>query len=348
VEIVLVMNNADARELVCPLDDPRLRVLAIEKNLGQAAAANAGAAAARGDRFVFTDHDVVFCDGWLDAVQRLHERTDAAGATGVRVANPHTLRVLDFGIGFSRMNAPHPHMDQRLDSPLVSTERSVQAMCSSGLTMDRAVFEQLGGFDEELGNFYADIDLCLRLKDLGRGCRVAPDALAYHFGGDFSHIGRSYKAGFLKSDVKAWFRAKNYARIAVDMERYYDESWRHLLACGASLETEYVGCSLMNVADPAWYVGVLSQYTRVIDVAYLPSGNRDASAESLYDALGYDYLKLRFPIAYFVDRFVSVGGNGLWWQQRAGRSDIAVDRNGNVMPVAQLLATDTASSSSRR
>jgi GT2 family glycosyltransferase len=338
VEILVLMNNADRREIELDFPDPRIRVVRIEENLGYARAANAGAAAARGEYLVFTDHDVVFSDGWLTEVQKLHFHSSAVGATGCRVLNPHSYRVLDFGIGFTRYNCPHPHLDQLPGSPLVVHDRRVQAMCTGGLMIERAIFERLGGFDTDLGNFYTDIDLCLRLKDLDRECWVAADANLYHFGGDFSQVHRQYKAGFLKSDVKAYFAAKNHGRIVTDMQPYYDLSWAEFVARGAAEpKREYIACCLINVADPHWYVDLMREKVKIRDVAVLPSGHRDAGIEPLYETLGYNFYGLRAPIAYFVDRFVCIGENRLWWEMRSGRGDIVIDRNGNIMRADEIM-----------
>lgn len=336
VEILVLMNNADDRQMAVRFDSDRVRVVKISQSLGYARAANAGAEAARGEYLIFADHDLVFTPGWFQALQATHFKSTAIGATSCRVLNPHTLRVLDFGIGFTRLNSPHPHLDLPRTSPLANKDRRVQAACTGGLLIERTLFERMGGFDADLGNFYTDIDLCLRLKDEDRECWVAAAAEIYHFGGDFSQIARQYKASFLKSDVKAYFRAKNDARIVKDMKTYYDQSWTHFLRRPMGVADQYVACSLMNVADPHWYIDLMRDYVRMVDPAILPTGNRDAGEESLYEALGYDLMTLRAPIAYFVDRFTCLQNNRLWWNNRTDPRDIIVDRNGNIVHVADF------------
>lgn len=340
-EIVVVMNNADERQIDVRLEYERVRTVRVKTNMGYAAAANAGVQAAGGKYVIFSDHDLIFEDGWLPAVRSLHRHSPQVGAASIRVVNPHTLRVLDFGIGFTPLNSPHPHMDQRLDSPLVNRSRRVQAMCCGGLTIERTLFERLGGFDESLGNFYTDIDLCLRLKEQGYECWCAADANCFHFGGDFSLIDRPYKMSAIKADVKGLFRAKNASRLEVDMDRYYRESWQQLVADGLdTIDNTYVACCLMNVGDPHWYVDAIRNHVRIGDTAVLPTGRRDAGMEALYETLGYDFLKLRTPIAYFVDRFISLRDNRLWWRQRADTRDLIVDRNGNIVRAADFWTRD--------
>lgn len=54
-------------------------------------------------------------------------------------------------------------------------------MGAAGL-YDRAAFESVGGFDERLFLYYEDLDLALRMRIAGYGCRLAPGARALHVG----------------------------------------------------------------------------------------------------------------------------------------------------------------------
>jgi glycosyltransferase involved in cell wall biosynthesis len=72
-----------------------IRLIALPRNLGPAAARNAGASAARGKFLVFIDDDCVPTPGWLSAlVSQLHEHPDCL--VGGRVenglpANPYSV-----------------------------------------------------------------------------------------------------------------------------------------------------------------------------------------------------------------------------------------------------------------
>jgi GT2 family glycosyltransferase len=334
VEILVVMNNSDRGKLNVEFPKARVRCIKIEESLGYSKAANLGANSAKGQHLIFADHDNVFKQGWFEALTAHHCSGPKIGISSCRILNPHSFKVLDFGIGFTDFNSPHPHLDLPTDSPLVSKSRQVQAACTGGFLISKDLFNRLGGFDEHLGNIYCDIDLCLRLKDFDLECWVVADAEILHFGGDFFHTHRQHKAGFLKSDIKSYARAKNNHRITLDMEKYYQQSWEYYQASGWAVASKYVGVSMMNVADPMWYVNVMQDRITIIDPAILPTGNRDASAESMYESLGFEFLNLRTPIAYLVDRFVCLQENKLWWEKRPVKNDIVIDRNGNILPIA--------------
>jgi GT2 family glycosyltransferase len=45
---------------------------------------------------------------------------------------------------------------------------------------DRATFNRVGGFDEEMFLYYEDVDLALRISEVGGRCRLARNAVAVH------------------------------------------------------------------------------------------------------------------------------------------------------------------------
>ena len=340
IEIIIVMNNSDKQKINIPLDNDRFRIIRIAENLGCSKAANLGASIAQGDYIIFSDHDLIFTDGWFENLIKVHFHSPKVGMTGIKILNPFSLRILDFGIGFTNFNSPHPFLDLPANASLVSYSHSVQAMCAGGLLINKSLFESLGGFDENLNNFYLDIDLCIRLKESNLECWVAADAVAYHFGGDFYSNNRTYKSNFLKADVKASFWKKNAGNIVTDMEKYYHLSWDKLIDDDYNKSNEYIACCLLNVPDPIWYIELLKSYVNLVDHIIRPSGNRDTNIENLYSSLGYDFLKIRSPIVYFVDRFVSLVENKLWWQQRVDDRDLIVDRNANIIPITKLMSMD--------
>src|SRR5580693_2477309 len=181
VEIIVVMNNANEHEISDDFRSANVRFIRVMETLGYAGAANLGAAAARGDHIVFVDYDIVFTKGWLAALLATHLSSATIGATGCCIVDPHSGRVLDFGIGFTRFNSPHPHMDHRVGSPLVSRSRPVQALCTAAFVITKELFIEVGGFDPVFASLYTDIDLCLRLKAIGRECWVSASAIVYHF-----------------------------------------------------------------------------------------------------------------------------------------------------------------------
>ncbi len=338
-EIIVVANNEKEHELKLPELGPRVRIASFARSLGYAGAANAGAELASRDYLVFCDHDLVFCPGWLEQLWNSYSAVPDAGACSCQAINPHSLAVLDFGIAFSPFNGAHPGLDLAQSHPLVARDRIVQAVCTSGLLIGVPDFHAAGKFDVSFGSMYTDLDLCLQLKRIGRPVIASAGAKAFHFGGDVHLSGdKSYKASAIKADVKGAFMRKHADVLEVDLDRYYAGALAHYLESYGPLR-HFVCCNLMNVANPEWYEQQLIAGGLCIEeVTRLPTGQRDALNIGLFERLGFDLMQSNNRIAYFVDRIAGLRGNEYWWSRRAGRGDIVIDRNANVLPVAVALS----------
>lgn len=335
VEIILVINNSNILEYSIDIKYDFIRVIRINENLGHAKAANIGASEASGEYLVFSDHDLVFSNQWLENLYSFYTNNKNLGAVSCKVLNPHTKRILDFGIAFTDFNSPHPFQDLPMNHSLVKDSSIFQAVCTGGYLIKKTTFKQLNGFDEDLGTMYDDIDLCLRLKDLNLSSGASSNSLIYHYGGEFSVIDRAYKDKSIKADIKGYFMRKNANRISIDMSYYYKKS-KDYFKLNYKIEKEYIACNMMNVANPKWYENEVEDVFKIVDSIFASSKVRDSYIVPLFETLGFNIMKQNIPIIYFVDRFVALEKNELWWQNRASTSDIVVDRNGNILPVQNI------------
>lgn len=156
-------------------------VVALERNSGFAAACNAGAEAA-GDveHLVFLNNDTVPVAGWLDALVEDAEAHPEAGAVGARLLYPDgTVQHAGVAIGQDRW-PHHLYVGFPGEHPAVLRPKRVVAATAACLLVRRDAFDQLDGFDTAFHNGYEDIDLCLRLGELGYETRYCPRSVLYH------------------------------------------------------------------------------------------------------------------------------------------------------------------------
>jgi glycosyltransferase involved in cell wall biosynthesis len=161
--IVIDDGSTDATlELIQAYQDPRLTLLAHERNRGAAAARNTGAAAARGDWLAFLDSDDVWHPDKL-ALQLEHLQAagpDArASCTGYEVDSP-------------------PDRWQLIPAPVTRDRLLLWCDLSPGSTLmvARDLFQSVGPFDESWPR-YEDWDWLLRCEARAR-ILVVPAALA--------------------------------------------------------------------------------------------------------------------------------------------------------------------------
>jgi GT2 family glycosyltransferase len=172
-------------------------------NLGFPAAVNRAARVARGRHLLFLNHDAAPLSGSIDAA--LAALGEGVGAVGARLLlSDGSLQEAGSIIGRDGSCAGCGRGDKP-DQPEHMFRRDVDYCSAAFLLTPRAIFEELGGFDEGYGPaYYEDVDYCVRLQK--RGFRVVydPDAVVAHFEFASSH---SIAAKRMQAERRARFVA---------------------------------------------------------------------------------------------------------------------------------------------
>jgi GT2 family glycosyltransferase len=184
LEVVVVDDGStDATaELLARLagEEARLRVVSRSENSGFAAACNSGVAASIGEYVAFLNNDTIPSPGWLD---RLVEYADAhanAAVVGSRLLFPDgTVQHAGVTIGQDR-NPHHLYVGFPAEHPAVNHSGRVPVVTAACMLVRRAVFDIAGGFDTAFRNGHEDVDLCLRLGELGHEVHYCPASVAVH------------------------------------------------------------------------------------------------------------------------------------------------------------------------
>lgn len=180
-EIILVDNSTKPEEKMPEPEDSRVILLTDVENKGFGNACNLGAAKARGEYVLFLNSDTIIHDGALDRCMDYLRSNPGVGGLGI-----HTLLrdgTLDHGCRrgfptpmaslyyFTGMDRRHPESRKygAYRQTFLDENETSDTDCVSGafLMMPRAVFEQLGGFDERFFMYGEDVDLCYRIKEAG-------------------------------------------------------------------------------------------------------------------------------------------------------------------------------------
>jgi GT2 family glycosyltransferase len=164
----------------------RHRVLASPGPFNYSALNNLGAAQATGAHLLFLNNDTeAVGEGWLEALLAHSERAEI-GAVGARLLFPDG-RIQHAGVflmGGQPHVAGHAFKHLRADTlawrGLAQVPRNVIAVTGAGLMVRRAVFEEVGGFDERIAVILGDVDLCLRIGERGYRIVYTPEATLIH------------------------------------------------------------------------------------------------------------------------------------------------------------------------
>jgi GT2 family glycosyltransferase len=168
-----------------------MRLVARPRQGGFAAACNDGASAAAGDYLVFMNNDTVPQAGWLDALVAHAEANPTTAVVGAKLLFPNdTIQhagVVISGDGWPR----HIYAGFPSAHPAVNRSRRYQAVTGACALVRRCAFEQAGGFDLGYRNSLEDVDLCLRLGELGHEVRYCSESVLYHL--ESASRGRDHK-----------------------------------------------------------------------------------------------------------------------------------------------------------
>ena len=152
-------------------------------NLGFAKANNAGARLSESPYLLFLNNDTIVTPGWLSEMVRIARSDRSVGIVGIKQLFPYTNTIYHTGIVFAPGGKPehlYPHLDASLTK--VNKQREYQAVTGACLLIERALFDDCGGFDEEYRNGYEDIDLCMQVRQRRRKVVCCTSAYIYHYG----------------------------------------------------------------------------------------------------------------------------------------------------------------------
>jgi GT2 family glycosyltransferase len=188
LDLVVVDNGSTDPRALALLDDlgalERVTVVTHPGAFNFSRLCNRGVAAARGEVCVLLNNDVEVIDrGWLDELVSHAVRVDV-GAVGAKLYFPdgtlqHAGVVLGRGAvaGHVYLGAPG---DEKGYFDLLTLTHSVSAVTAACLATRRAVYEEVGGFDERLAVEYNDVDYCLRVRERGYKILWTPHAELIH------------------------------------------------------------------------------------------------------------------------------------------------------------------------
>ena len=335
-QIIIMANNSNSDALKFEVEG-NCKILRINRNLQYPKAINYAMQYCQTEIVTFMDADVFVWNGWNEALLQKMTKIENAGALGAKLVNPLNNRILDFGIMYSRFNAAHTMMGLLYDHPLAAYDRKVQAACSAILMTKRSLFREVGGMDEELPDAYTDCDYCFRLRDHGYDTWVVADSIAYHRGSTDTNNSKS-AFSYYRADAKGIFGMKDYAKIDCDMEANYKKSAAYFRETYGITARKFLLIDFTTMYDREEYYRYVSEALNLefLDIRERPCSVRDDKRIILYNTLGFSCIDLTTPVLYFVDTFISLFENRLWFTMRNIENDIVVDRHGNILPLTAI------------
>jgi GT2 family glycosyltransferase len=184
-EITVVDHESRDPATLAFLRAEPVRVLPYEGDFNFSRMNNLAVASTDAEHLLFLNNDTeVISPDWLQAMLEHSQRAEV-GAVGAKLLFP-TGSVQHAGIVIGVDGRPSHHIlvghssDDRGYENYLQVVRNCAASTGACLMVRRAVFEQVGGFDEKFAVTFGDVDLCLRLGEKGYLNVWTPFAVLYH------------------------------------------------------------------------------------------------------------------------------------------------------------------------
>lgn len=232
-EIIVCENNSKQPETFAYYKElekrPNIRVITWPDVFNFSAINNFARKEAKGQHLVFLNNDIeIITPDWLQEMVMFTQRPDV-GACGIKLLYPNdTVQHggIAMGVCGSAANLcplfPREHEGYMSRLAIASNMSACTAAC---LCVRADVFDEVGGFDEQLAVAFNDVDLCLKIRDKGYLVVFNPVAEAYHY----ESISRgSDKKGANKERMeqeKALLRNKWPQYYEEDGDPYYNKNF---------------------------------------------------------------------------------------------------------------------------
>jgi len=176
---IIVVDNApgDGTAEYLAAEHPDVSVVANVVNRGYAGGNNVGVAAARSDWVLLLNPDTVLQDGVLEELMRAAREHPDALITP-KLLNPDgTINACGLEMHVTGITSCRAY---REPGDSVRGTQPVPVASGAALLVRKAVFDDIGGFDESYFMYMEDLDLSLRARILGYEIVCAADAVITH------------------------------------------------------------------------------------------------------------------------------------------------------------------------
>lgn len=205
-EIIIVDNMSQEEETAAYLDGlgKSYRIIKFNERFNYSKLNNYAAEFARGEHLLFLNNDIeVLNSDWLEAMLEQSQR-DEIGCVGAKLLYPdrkiqHVGVVVGWGGRAEHIYKWLHSNDIGYMGHFVSI-RNYSAVTAACMMLRKSIFNEVGGFDERFEIGFGDVDLCLRVRELGYENLFTPYAELLHY--ESATRGRSFSFDPHPNDTK--------------------------------------------------------------------------------------------------------------------------------------------------
>ncbi len=187
-EVILVDNcSTDQSADYVRQRFPTVKILELTQNYGFTGGNNRGARAARGKILVFLNNDTTVDRNWVQALERAFSEAKSVGVCGSKVLLMDSTHSIQYDGGTLHLIGgaiPGRFCKEDIRPGLYR----VGTVLGAAFAIQKEVFEDIGGFDEDFFLYADEGDLCLRAWMRGHQVAYSSESIVFHHvGGSTAH-----------------------------------------------------------------------------------------------------------------------------------------------------------------
>lgn len=224
---ILVMNNQSEKpETLQYLKKlkKKYRVVDYDDEFNFSAINNTAVRLAKGKHILLLNNDMkVISRGWLESMLEFSQQKSIGAVGALLLFEDNTIQHAGCAIGIGGV-AGHLYKYGRLDDSVMNASldfphiiHNVSAVTGACLMVEKSIYLEVGGLDENLKVAFNDIDFCLKVLKAGYRNVYTPFTMLYHY--------ESKSRGYEYLDPSQEFRFSNEVR-------YFKKKWKQFLKEG--------------------------------------------------------------------------------------------------------------------
>ena len=216
---IYVIDNGSSDDSLNYLkkNSPAIKTIPLEKNLGFAGGYNEGLKKINAEFFIIVNSDVEVTKKWILPLIKVLKNNENISAVQPKIKSYKNKDYFEYAGaagGFIDLLA-YPFCRGRvfdyteLDKKQYDTHREIFWASGACMAIKSRDFNDVGGFDKDFFAHMEEIDLCWRLKNLGKNIFYTSESTVYHFGGGTLKYS-SPKKTYLNYRNNLWMIHKNF------------------------------------------------------------------------------------------------------------------------------------------
>ncbi len=222
--IMIVDNSSVERETFeyynSLKDNPKISILEYDRPFNFSAINNYAVSKANSEFLVLLNNDTeVISPDWIEEMLGFGQREDVGAVGALLYYSNDTVQHAGIIIGIKGV-AGHSHKYYTKDSGgyfgRLKTVQNVSAVTGACMMTKKSIFEEIGGFDENMSHAFNDVDYCLKMREKGYLVIYTPYAELHHH----ESLSRGYE---VIEEQKERFEKEI---------RYFKKKWENVLDAG--------------------------------------------------------------------------------------------------------------------